>query len=104
MPGSQGVTEWISPPPGWIKINFDTSYMSDIKQGAVAAIAIEGHILAGSIKRIKTMDAKEAEFQAAELAVKLAVNLNYLDVHLEGDNYNVINCLANKTTPPWNSS
>ncbi|KAF5196967.1 hypothetical protein FRX31_013446, partial [Thalictrum thalictroides] len=105
-PISEGLIEWIAPPPGWIKLNCDACFHANKKQGVVAMIArdVDGRYIAAGTKRIQAADAKVVEYLAAEIAVKMALDLNLLDVIIERDNLNVINYLKKHSTPPWNST
>ncbi|KAL5718384.1 hypothetical protein ACHQM5_011291 [Ranunculus cassubicifolius] len=68
MPNRE-IAEWIPPPPGWIKINFDSSFQVHKRKGYAAAVCrdTEGRVLGAISKKIIAQNVDEAEAQAAEL-------------------------------------
>lgn len=57
------LTQWIFPPPSWIKINFDGSFHGNIGAGMVVAIArdSDGKKLEAITKTVKAQSAEEVE-------------------------------------------
>ncbi|KAL5698383.1 hypothetical protein ACHQM5_029431 [Ranunculus cassubicifolius] len=97
------MVEWIAPPPGWLKINFDASFHANRKSGIGAAIArdCEGKIQGGCAKFIHAYKVEEAEAQAVELVLLMAWQQEWRDIILEGDCQVVIEALKGKDAGHW---
>jgi ribonuclease HI len=79
---------WTAPPPGWIKINSDASFIGRDKPGGAGAVARDCHgnvIIAACSPLPRCLDAEDAEAKAALRAMKLIGDLGHEKVILEMD-------------------
>ncbi|OMO82140.1 hypothetical protein COLO4_23207 [Corchorus olitorius] len=86
-------THWRKPQRGFVKINFDGSYLAVMNQGSFGALARDedGQVLgaiAGQI--VMVADAFSAECLAAIKAVNWAKDMGFRQVEIEGDALSII--------------
>ncbi|XP_059441832.1 uncharacterized protein LOC132174155 [Corylus avellana] len=77
--------EWLSPPPGSLKANFDVAIRPNFAVAAATLRDHEGNFLAVCSKKLPSMDANLGEAHGALLATSLAVSVGCSSLILEGD-------------------
>ncbi|XP_057824801.2 uncharacterized protein LOC131036824 [Cryptomeria japonica] len=94
---------WSFHPNDWFKANFDgavegnpgfAGYSGVIQNGATFCIRVVAFPLGNQTNHL-------AEAMGALQAIKLAHNLGFKFLSLEGDSKNIINCLFGKHQPLW---
>jgi hypothetical protein len=79
---------WCAPPPGWIKITSDASFIGRNQPGGAGAVARDdkGSVIIAACSPIRCCkNAEDAEAQAALLAVKMMSGMGYTQIILEMD-------------------
>ncbi|KAM0903051.1 hypothetical protein ACQ4PT_018864 [Festuca glaucescens] len=83
---------WTPPPPGWIKLNTDASFISSDKPSG------GGAILAACSPLKNCQDAEDAEAKAALMGIKLLNNRGHDKIMLELDCSEVVKALNSTRT------
>ncbi|MBA0749293.1 hypothetical protein Gogos_003240, partial [Gossypium gossypioides] len=99
--GMKRNTLWRPPMPGFIKLNFDTSFVSitNLSISAVLARDFEGLIMgACTYPMMDIADAFMAEARACERAIYFALDMGFRKVVLKGDLLTVIKKLVSNNT------
>ncbi|GMJ11924.1 hypothetical protein like AT3G09510 [Hibiscus trionum] len=92
QPCEPSIVKWEAPAEGVVKVNFDTAYdqNSKISFSAVVCRDYEGFILAvGIIQHQYVADASTAEAWACLQAVRLASEVGFTNIIVEGDSLTV---------------
>jgi hypothetical protein len=83
--GSALAEEWIPPPPGSLKANFDVAVQPDFAVAAATLRDHDGNFVAVCSKKLPSLDANLGEGHTALLAISLAVSTGCTALCLEGD-------------------
>jgi ribonuclease HI len=86
---------WVTPPPDWVKINFDTAIRDSFSAQAVICRDSQGQVLHLSSQISPPCSPNVGEARAAQLACSVAAALSYNHFILEGDSEVVIHALNN---------
>jgi hypothetical protein len=86
---------WATPPPNWIKINFDTAIRDLFSAQVVICHDSQGQVLHMSSQISPSCSPNVGEARAAQLACSIADSLSYNHFILEGDFEVVIHALNN---------
>jgi hypothetical protein len=86
---------WVTPPPDWVKINFDTAIRDSFSAQAVICHDSQGQVLHMSSQISPPCSPNVGEARAAQLACSVAAALSYNHFILEGDFEVVIHALNN---------
>lgn len=78
--------EWIPPPTDYTKMNFDASYLDNQATPGILVGNSIRVIIKAWISRFTTSSPFEAEAEVAHQALKLAQDLNFTNMIIEGDN------------------
>jgi hypothetical protein len=76
---------WATPPPNWIKINFDTAIRDSFSAQVVICHDSQGQVLHMSSQISPSCSPNVGEARAAQLACSIADSLSYNHFILEGD-------------------
>ncbi|OUZ99949.1 Ribonuclease H domain [Macleaya cordata] len=89
-------TFWIPPPPSFIKINVDASWVPKTDSAGIGLVARDcaGTYRGGKSLKLKAMTAEQAEYFAVLYGVFWALDLGINNLYLEGDNQAVISFLS----------
>lgn len=95
-------SSWIKPPSGWIKINFYGSVTLDGNSSIGFIIRNHiGQILSIHNQKIQNSSVIKTGALAALIWIQHAINLNYSNISLEGDNLTLIKAIKNIWQIPW---
>jgi hypothetical protein len=86
---------WVTPPPKWVKINFDTAIRDSFSAQAVICRDSQGQVLHLSSQISPPCSPNVGEAHAAQLACSVAAALSFNHFILEGDSEVVIHALNN---------
>ena len=95
--------KWNTPPNGWIKGNFDGSAKGNLGSVGCGSVLRDhvGNVIDAIAVPIGHSNSHIAEATATLYTLKLAIDLGYPKLWLEGDSLNIINILNNKNSISW---
>ena len=91
---------WSSPPPSWIKLNFDTAIREGKTSMAVVGRDQEGNCVAAWAEQRIPGGPLFGEASAALMAIQKAADAGFKNVVIEGNAWNVIEPLRNQVAVP----
>ena len=103
MKNPRSIIKWCVPPNGWIKGNFDGAAKGNLGRAGCGGVLRNhiGNVIDAIAVPIGHSNSHIAEATAALYTMKLAVDLGYSKLWLEGDSFNIINTLNNKNSISW---
>ena len=95
--------EWICPPLGTFKLNFDGSFVRSMHQGGIGGVIRNwmGDVVRSYSGPVDALDANEAEVYALLLGCRELEKLGGAYLIIEGDSFSTIQWASSKASYPW---
>lgn len=94
---------WNTPPNGWIKVNFDGAAKGNSGRARCGGVLRDhvGNVIYAITVPIGHSNSHISEATTSLYTIKIAVDLGYPDLWLEGDSLNIVNILNKKNSISW---
>ncbi|XP_077232486.1 uncharacterized protein LOC143869814 [Tasmannia lanceolata] len=95
--------QWVNPPVGFSKLNFDGSSLGNPGPAGIGGVLrnSEGDVVQAFSEPIGVADSTEAEVRAAYQGFLMLGSERVANTIVEGDSVNVIRWLKGSVNPPW---
>ena len=95
---------WHPPPPRFIKINFDGSFINSAAAGGYIIRDWTGKVIKTGAANYGHSSIMVAEARPLRDGVKIANQAGFRKLYIEGDNCTIIKALQGKNSVPWQIS